>query len=179
MQSPSITNHRDMLHLCTADEFAQCISNTPDCTLFAVKISKIMDTSTPRSQHMAPSSLLHRPDQPAVTTASAAAPGDANTTACADSHTTQTLTTQWETKHKHDTNTTTRWNKLCDEYQDIFTEPQGIPPDRPIKHKIELLDPAQPIKHHRQYRMSQSKLDEVRTQLDSLLTKGWIRPSTS
>ena len=42
-----------------------------------------------------------------------------------------------------------------------------------------MVDPKQPVYHHRQYRMSQTELQEVREQLDKLLAKGWIRPSTS
>ena len=36
------------------------------------------------------------------------------------------------------------------------------PKAREIKHRIDLLNPDAPIKHHVQYRMSQSELDEVR-----------------
>ena len=55
----------------------------------------------------------------------------------------------------------------------------SAPQERAIKHRIDLVDPRQPVHHHRQYRMSQDELREVREQLDKLLAKGWIRPSTS
>ena len=54
-----------------------------------------------------------------------------------------------------------------------------MPKDRAVKHEIQLLDPNKPIKHHVQYRMSPAELAEVRGQLDKLIAKGWIRPSTS
>ena len=39
---------------------------------------------------------------------------------------------------------------------------------------IDLLNPNLPVKHHRQYHMSPTKLEEVHSQLDALLEKGWI-----
>ena len=48
-----------------------------------------------------------------------------------------------------------QWLDLCDSHKDIFEQP-GQPQERVIKHKIELLDLTLPIKHHRQYKMSQS-----------------------
>ena len=54
-----------------------------------------------------------------------------------------------------------------------------MPVERAIKHKIDLLDPNAPIKYHKQYRMSQQELEECKQQIDNLLAKGWIKPSTS
>ena len=55
-----------------------------------------------------------------------------------------------------------RWDRLCSEYSDLFTTP-GFPVDRKIKHRIDLLNPNLPVKHHRQYRMSPTELEEVRS----------------
>ena len=54
-----------------------------------------------------------------------------------------------------------RWQQLCSRNADVFEEP-ATPKSREIKHRIDLLNPDAPIKHHVQYRMSQSELDEVR-----------------
>ncbi|GBG70269.1 hypothetical protein CBR_g6398 [Chara braunii] len=56
-------------------------------------------------------------------------------------------------------------------------EPFGLP-NRPTKHHIELLPGAVPPKG-RIYRMSPGELEELRRQLETLTSKGWIRPSTS
>ena len=47
---------------------------------------------------------------------------------------------------------TTKWDTILDVYPDVFTEPT-MPHPRAIKHRIELLDPSQPIPNHRQYRL--------------------------
>ena len=46
-----------------------------------------------------------------------------------------------------------RWSTICDEYADVFGTP-GDPQPRAIQHRIDLLDPHKPIKHHRSYRLS-------------------------
>ncbi|GBG59486.1 hypothetical protein CBR_g38511 [Chara braunii] len=56
-------------------------------------------------------------------------------------------------------------------------KPVGLP-NRPTKHHIELLPGAVPPKG-RIYRMSPAELEELRKQLETLTSKGWIRPSTS
>ncbi|GJP82049.1 hypothetical protein CLOP_g12174, partial [Closterium sp. NIES-67] len=88
-------------------------------------------------------------------------------------------------------NEATDINKLCDsvpddlakiirEYPEIFPDdlPSGLPPERPQDHKIELEPGAQPTVST-QWRLTQPKLQELRNQLDYLLAKGFIRPSTS
>ncbi|GBG73291.1 hypothetical protein CBR_g13010 [Chara braunii] len=68
--------------------------------------------------------------------------------------------------------------ELLDAYNDVFEGPHGVVPDRPIRHEIILEDGAVPpcgcI-----YRMSKDELSVLRAQLDDLLEKGWIRPSSS
>ena len=54
-----------------------------------------------------------------------------------------------------------RWNKLVQEFLDIF-DPPGMPVDRDTVHHIELLPNAEP--HYRcQYRMSEAESAEVRS----------------
>ncbi|KAJ9509188.1 hypothetical protein QJQ45_001677 [Haematococcus lacustris] len=69
---------------------------------------------------------------------------------------------------------------LVQQYPSVF--PKELPavqdmPRRSVDHTIHLTGPApspRPI-----YRMSQPELDQLKKQLDDLLTKGFIRPSTS
>ncbi|GBG72775.1 hypothetical protein CBR_g12343 [Chara braunii] len=68
---------------------------------------------------------------------------------------------------------TLTWN----EERPATTEPFGLP-NRPTKHHIELLPGAVPPKG-RIYRMSPAELEELRKQLETLTSKGWIRPNTS
>ncbi|GBG72903.1 hypothetical protein CBR_g12623 [Chara braunii] len=68
--------------------------------------------------------------------------------------------------------------RLLDEFADVFESPTGVMPDRPISHKIILEAGAVPPKGCI-YRMSEEELTVLRAQLDDLLDKGWIRPSSS
>ncbi|GBG76648.1 hypothetical protein CBR_g22864 [Chara braunii] len=67
---------------------------------------------------------------------------------------------------------------LLDEFADIFESPTGVVPDRPISHEIILEAGVVPLKGCI-YRMSKEELEVLRTQLNDLLAKGWIRPSSS
>jgi hypothetical protein len=65
------------------------------------------------------------------------------------------------------------------EYEDVF--PDELPrmsPDRDIEFTIELQPGTTPISK-RPYRMSPTELAELKKQLQELLDKGFIRPSTS
>jgi hypothetical protein len=67
---------------------------------------------------------------------------------------------------------------LC-EYLDVFPdELPGMPPDRDVKFVIELQPGTAPISK-RPYRMPPKELAELKTQLQELLDKGYIRPSSS
>ncbi|GJP62826.1 hypothetical protein CLOP_g19849, partial [Closterium sp. NIES-67] len=68
---------------------------------------------------------------------------------------------------------------LIRKYLDIFPDDllAGLPPSRPEHHRIELEPSAHPTVQ-RQFRLSQLELEELYQQLDCLLTKGFIRPST-
>jgi hypothetical protein len=67
---------------------------------------------------------------------------------------------------------------VCD-YVDVFPdELPGMPPDRDIEFAIELQPGTTPISK-RPYRMPPAELAELKKQLQELLDKGFIRPSTS
>jgi hypothetical protein len=67
---------------------------------------------------------------------------------------------------------------VCD-YPDVFPdELPGMPPNRDIEFAIELQPGTAPISK-RPYRMPPTELAELKKQLQELLDKGFIRPSTS
>ena len=53
---------------------------------------------------------------------------------------------------------------LLNKYFGVFTKP-GKPVAQDIKHKIEFLDPAKPIPHHRLQRISEIEFQEVQNHL--------------
>jgi hypothetical protein len=69
--------------------------------------------------------------------------------------------------------------RIVCEYPDIFPEElPGMPPDRDIQFSIELLPETTPISK-RDYRMDVKDLIELKKQIEELLEKGFIRPSSS
>ena len=65
------------------------------------------------------------------------------------------------------------------EYLDVFPEELlGIPPNREVKFRIDLLLGTQPISAP-PYQMAPTELKELKEQLRDLLDKGFIRPSCS
>ena len=72
---------------------------------------------------------------------------------------------------------TRKLRRLLDNYSDITREPTGLPPSREWDFTVDLTTDTPP--QERTYRMSPAELAEVRRQLEELLAKGWIRPSTS
>jgi hypothetical protein len=69
--------------------------------------------------------------------------------------------------------------KVVCEYPDVFPEElPGMPPDRDIEFSIELLLGATPISK-RPYRMDVKDLVELKKQIEELLEKGFIHPSSS
>ena len=65
------------------------------------------------------------------------------------------------------------------EYADVFPdELPGMPPDRDIEFAIELQPGKTPISK-RPYQMPPAEMAELKKQLQELLDKGFIRPSTS
>lgn len=69
--------------------------------------------------------------------------------------------------------------KVVSEYPDVFPEDlPGMPPDRDIEFSIDLLPGTAPISK-RPYRMDVKDLSELKKQIEELLKKGFIRPSSS
>lgn len=65
------------------------------------------------------------------------------------------------------------------EFVDVFPdEISGLPPDREIDFKINLIPGTIPISKA-PYRMAPAELKELKVQLEEMLEKGFIRPSTS
>ena len=65
------------------------------------------------------------------------------------------------------------------EFPNVFPdELSGLPPDRDVEFKIELVPSTAPISR-RPYRMPPNELAELKIQLQELLDKGLIRPSSS
>nr|AAV31278.1 putative polyprotein [Oryza sativa Japonica Group] len=68
---------------------------------------------------------------------------------------------------------------IVQEYPDVFPDDlPGMPPKRDIEFRIDLVPGTTPI-HKRPYRMAANELAEVKRQVDDLLQKGYIRPSSS
>jgi hypothetical protein len=69
--------------------------------------------------------------------------------------------------------------RVVNEFPDVFPEDLlGMPPDRDIEFNIELIPGTAPISK-RPYRMDVKDLAELRKQIEELLSKGFIRPSSS
>jgi hypothetical protein len=65
------------------------------------------------------------------------------------------------------------------EFPDVFLEDlSGMPPDRDVEFIIELQPGTAPISR-RSYKMTPKELAELKVQLNELLDKGYIRPSSS
>jgi hypothetical protein len=65
------------------------------------------------------------------------------------------------------------------EFPDVFLEElPGLPPERDVEFSIELKPGRAPVSR-RSYRMPPNELVELKTQLQDLLEKGFIRPSSS
>ena len=68
---------------------------------------------------------------------------------------------------------------VVSDYPDVFPEElPGLPPERAVEFSIELIPGTAPV-FRRPYRMSQNDLAEMKVQLQELLDKGFIRPSSS
>jgi hypothetical protein len=69
-------------------------------------------------------------------------------------------------------------DKVMEEYRDIFTSPTGVPLHCQVKHSIDLT-PGTPLPNGPIYRHSVLENDEIKRQIQELLQKGHIRPSSS
>lgn len=67
---------------------------------------------------------------------------------------------------------------LLTEFEDLFTEPTGLPPTRVHDHRIHLETDAQPVAV-RPYQYLQLQKDELELQCEEMLRQGLIRLSTS
>jgi hypothetical protein len=69
--------------------------------------------------------------------------------------------------------------RVVSEFPDVSLEDlPGMPPDRDIEFSIELIPGTAPISK-RPYRMDVKDLAELKKQIEELLSKGFIRPSSS
>ncbi|GJZ28928.1 hypothetical protein Tco_0573575 [Tanacetum coccineum] len=68
---------------------------------------------------------------------------------------------------------------IVNEFLDVFPEELlGIPPERQVEFRIDLIPGATPIAKT-PYRLAPSEMKELMSQLQELLDKGFIRPSSS
>jgi hypothetical protein len=76
--------------------------------------------------------------------------------------------------------THSRYRGIIQEYADVMPDelPTGLPPSRGVDMKIRLLSLKQPP-FRPTYRLARKELEELKRQLEDLLAKGFIRPSTS
>lgn len=68
--------------------------------------------------------------------------------------------------------------EVLDEFQDVFAEPTGLPPERSYDHTIPTIPGAIPV-NSKPYRYSPLHKDEIERQVKSLLPAGLIEHSTS
>ncbi|KAI3669693.1 hypothetical protein L6452_41033 [Arctium lappa] len=69
--------------------------------------------------------------------------------------------------------------KIVREFPDVFPDDlPGLPPDRQVEFRIDLVPGATPIAKA-PYRLAPSEMQEMMAQLQELLEKGFIRPSSS
>ena len=68
---------------------------------------------------------------------------------------------------------------VVQEFLDVFPEDiLGLPPDRGVEFIIDLIPGAGPVSKA-PYRMAPKEMEELREQIDDLLSRGLIRPSSS
>ena len=68
--------------------------------------------------------------------------------------------------------------KVVSEYDVLFQEPKGLPPKKGIVHDI-ILQQDVPLPNTGMYRLFALENAEIKKQVEELLEKGFIRPSTS
>ena len=67
---------------------------------------------------------------------------------------------------------------MIDYYSNLFAEPTGLPPSRPMNHRIPLLEGAQPFRL-RPYRYTPTQKSEIEQQVSQLLQNHMIQESSS
>jgi len=84
-----------------------------------------------------------------------------------------------DTSHSPDSETCPpQIQEVLNEYQDVFDDPQTLPPPREYDHAIPILPGAIPV-NSRPYRYSPLHKDEIERQVKALLSAGLIALSTS
>ncbi len=70
--------------------------------------------------------------------------------------------------------------EILKNYEDVFPEklPQGLPPERNIEMKIQLMEGAKPTIGPI-YKLSVTELAEMKKKIEAALANGFIRPSVS
>jgi hypothetical protein len=68
--------------------------------------------------------------------------------------------------------------EVVNQYDEMFKEPKGLPPKRGIQHEIQLQQDC-PLPNIGMYRMSVMENTEIKKQIQELLDKGVIVPSSS
>jgi len=69
-------------------------------------------------------------------------------------------------------------DKAVEEYSDIFSSPTGVPLHFQVKHPIDLT-PGAPLPNGSVYRRSLLENEDIKRQIQELIHKGHIRPSSS
>ena len=67
---------------------------------------------------------------------------------------------------------------VVNQYDEMFQEPKGLPPKRGIQHEIQLQQDC-PLPNIGMYKMSAMESAEIKKQIQELLDKGIIMPSSS
>ncbi|PKU61488.1 RNA-directed DNA polymerase [Dendrobium catenatum] len=69
---------------------------------------------------------------------------------------------------------------LLEEFRDIITDeiPAGLPPQREVQHAIDLI-PGATIPNRPHYRLRPDEHEELKRQIEGLMSKGLVRPSVS
>ena len=86
-----------------------------------------------------------------------------------------------ESRRAGDENFQLNLKKLISEFSDVLPEGEvkaPFPPDRAIEHEIPT-EPGKAPPHKPVYRLSPKELTELKTQLEDLINRGFITPSTS
>ncbi|KAI3702277.1 hypothetical protein L6452_28010 [Arctium lappa] len=68
--------------------------------------------------------------------------------------------------------------EVVQDYPDVFPEDlPGLPPERQVEFQIDLT-PGSALIAHAPYRLASTEMQKIMTQLQELLEKGFIRPSS-
>jgi len=67
---------------------------------------------------------------------------------------------------------------LLNQYPAVFSIPKGLPPNRPLNHKITLLPQSTPV-NVKPYRYPDYQKNEIERQVQEMLQDQIIQPSTS